>query len=235
MRKSQIEEIHRAAHPFCPKCESKNISCFGNYTCRDCQQMWEDDLYVLVEFPEDASYFEQEEIGYPCFNSGDNGARYVAEYEYILQFQKSPESNTYYKPVVWPESQKFMELPDNLHGLCELINDDKGLDDFGSSAFWVPLCLINSDDTKHPVDKVAKARSEHATLIAEVDADPDKWYELFVSEGDEGTHTVKSGDTFDEAVADYEKHAKEYGEGNVFLDVWGNRENPKQTQQINLL
>ena len=34
-------------------------------------------LYVLVEFPDDASYFEENDIGYSSFESEDNGARYV--------------------------------------------------------------------------------------------------------------------------------------------------------------
>ena len=38
-------------------------------------QQLHDDLYVLVEFPDDTSYFEENDIGYPSFNSEDNGAR----------------------------------------------------------------------------------------------------------------------------------------------------------------
>jgi hypothetical protein len=101
--------------------------------------------YVLVEFPEDASYFEESEIGYPCFNSDDNGARYVPEEEYIKHFGYEPQPNTYFKPVRWPESQKYLgdDEDDDSGALCEpIIADEKGLSDFGSSAVWVPLCLI---------------------------------------------------------------------------------------------
>ena len=38
--------------------------------------------------------------------------------------------------VVWPESQELMEH--NRFSECFLINDDKGIDQFGSSAYFVP-------------------------------------------------------------------------------------------------
>jgi hypothetical protein len=103
--------------------------------------------YVLVEFPEDAAYFEENEIGYPCFNSEDNGARYVSKEEYIKHFGHDPQPNTYFMPVQWPESQEYLgddEDDDSIDALCEpIIADEKGLSDFGSSAVWVPLCCIN--------------------------------------------------------------------------------------------
>jgi len=145
---ADILNFPKAKNIFCPKCESRNIkynpdSC--KHSCSLCKTEWSD-VYVLVEFPDDSTYFETEEIGYPCFNSEDNGARYVSEYEYILQFQKLPEPNSYYKPVMWPDSQQYMDLPENLRELCENVADEKGLEDFGSSAMWVSLCLLNSNE-----------------------------------------------------------------------------------------
>jgi hypothetical protein len=101
--------------------------------------------YVLVEFPEDASYFEEDEIGYPCFNSEDNGARYVPEEAYIEHFGYEPQPNSYFQPVRWPQSQEFMgNNDDSIAALCEpIIADEKAPADFGSAAIWVPLCLID--------------------------------------------------------------------------------------------
>lgn len=133
--------------PFCPKCESHDYELnveTGENVCMTCETRWSD-IYVLVQHPEDSSYFEQEEIGYPCFNSEDNGARYVPEYEYILQFQKSPEPNAYFQPVMWPDSQEYFELPDNLRELCENIETGQAFEDFGSGAIWVPLCLMTKN------------------------------------------------------------------------------------------
>lgn len=98
--------------------------------------------YVLVRFPEDSSYFENEEIGYPCFNSEDNGARYVPEEDYTRHFRKPPAPGSLFRPVVWPESQGYLHCPDPR---CEvIIADEKALTDFGSSAVWAPVGLLGS-------------------------------------------------------------------------------------------
>lgn len=138
-------KIPKTSEPFCPKCESYLYDydiASGTYSCRDCGQTWTDN-YVLVKHPDDTTYFEEEEIGYPSYASEDNGARYVTHYEYILQYQKEPPQNSFFQPVSWPDSQSYFELPDNLRELCENIESGKAFDDFGSSALWVPLCLLN--------------------------------------------------------------------------------------------
>lgn len=230
----------------CPNCPGEAESCVldGNCYCHKCHYEWNihkipeclEGTYVLVEHPEVSTYFEENEIGYPSFNSEDNGARYVPIADYHEHFGKIPKRETVYTIQTWPESQKYFESDESQLCFCEaILADEKALEDFGTSAMWVPLCLLNCKDTTLSADKIVKARLEHAALIAEADADPDKWYELFVNEGEEGTHTVDSGDTFDEAVAKYEKYVIEYGAGNVFLDIWENRENPEQTQHTNLL
>ena len=81
----------------------------GLNRCSNCGQEWDNNIYALVEFPDDGTYFEQEDIGYPVFDREDNGARLVPEYE------------------------------------CMLINDDEGLELFGSSAYWVPVKLLNKE------------------------------------------------------------------------------------------
>jgi hypothetical protein len=105
----------------------------------------ETNRYVLVEFPEEAGYFEENNIGYPCFNGEDNGARYVPEEAYIEHFGHEPQPDSYFQPVRWPQSQEFFgNDDDSIAALCEpIVADEKALSDFGSSAIWAPLCLIN--------------------------------------------------------------------------------------------
>jgi hypothetical protein len=49
-----------------------------------------------------------------------------------------------YVVVCWPESQELMEHPE-FNTRCYLINDDKGIEDFGSSAYFVPVDMINTE------------------------------------------------------------------------------------------
>ena len=110
-------------------------------------QSLHDDLYVLVEFPEDSSFFEENDIGYPSFNSEDNGARYVPFKEYVRHFGKTPPANARFKPVRWPESQPYLfpDRPDDsIAALCEAIDDEKGVADFDGQAVWVPLRMQES-------------------------------------------------------------------------------------------
>lgn len=104
-------------------------------------QQHSDDLFVLVEFPNDTTYFEENDIGYPSFESEDNGARYMTEYDYIQHFGQDPPANAYFKPMQWPESQPYLfpdEPNESIEALCEPINDEKGRADFGEQAVWVP-------------------------------------------------------------------------------------------------
>jgi hypothetical protein len=95
-----------------------------------------------VEFPESGAYFEENDIGYPCYKSQDNGARYIPECNYVHHFGKEPASDKYYRPVVWPKSQNYLHNPE---GRCEVIMaDEKALSDFGGSAVWVPVDLLDS-------------------------------------------------------------------------------------------
>lgn len=125
--------------PACPKCSSGDISpgTDGVWHCNECGQRWDGRLYVLVEFPEDATSFEEGGTGYPSWDSGDNGARYVPEEEYIREFGKSPEPEKCYRAVCWPDSQKYLGKEE-----YELVQDEDGMRDFGTSACWVPLSLI---------------------------------------------------------------------------------------------
>ena len=108
-------------------------------------QSLRDDLYVLVEFPENSSYFEENDIGYPSFESEDNGARYVSEHDYLDHFKKGPTPDSCFKPLCWPESQPYL-FPDKpndaVDALNEPISDEKGIGDFGEQAVWVSLCNL---------------------------------------------------------------------------------------------
>lgn len=134
---AEILGFPKKKNPVCPKCESEYIHSDTNgvYHCNTCGQTWNDNLYVLVEFPEDTSPFEK--TGYLSWNSEDNGALYVSEEEYIRHNGKSPSRDKYYRAVCWPDSQKYMDTKG-----CELIQDEDALQEFGSSAYWVPLSLI---------------------------------------------------------------------------------------------
>ena len=111
------------------------------------------DLHVLVEFPDDTSYFEENDIGYPSFESEDNGARYVPQRDYIEHFKKDPAPNSCFRPLCWPESQSYLpggdadsdSADDSIKALNECINDEKGLADFGPNSVWVPLCNLPDD------------------------------------------------------------------------------------------
>ena len=134
--------------PTCPKCGSTKISTDALHQgslCGHCDMEW-GDRFVLVEYPEDSIFFEDRNIGYHCANSEDNDARYVTEYDYIAYFHKKPSVNSYFRPVCWPDSQKYLELTDNTLALCENINDEEGLGAFGPSAIWVPECLDEIQD-----------------------------------------------------------------------------------------
>jgi hypothetical protein len=50
-----------------------------------------------------------------------------------------------YVVVCWPESQMLMEHPD-FKTRCYLINDEQGLEDFGSSAYFVPVDMVDYAD-----------------------------------------------------------------------------------------
>lgn len=52
--------------------------------------------------------------------------------------KKNTNMKDLYKVIQWPDIQELMDKPgfeDNSY----LINDDKGLDDFGSSAYFINL------------------------------------------------------------------------------------------------
>lgn len=71
-------------------------------------------------------------------------------------------------------------------------------------------------------------KNKFISEIQEADSNPDKWYELFVDEGDDvGTHTVQSEDVFDNVVSNYELYVTEHGQDNVHLDIWRNTVNPE--------
>lgn len=144
------DELQLPRYPRCPACGHNGVvfdETREMMLCEICDQTWHEHLYVLVEFPDDATYFEENDIGYPSFESEDNGARYVSEYDYIQRFEQDPPANAYFKPVQWPESQPHLfpdEPNESTDALCEAINDEKGRADFGEQAVWVPLCNLKN-------------------------------------------------------------------------------------------
>ena len=144
------DELQLPRYPRCPACGHNGVvldETKGVMHCEICDQTWHEDLYVLAEFPDDTTYFEENDIGYPSFGSEDNGARYVPEYDYIQQFEQDPPANAYFKPMQWPESQPYLFLDEpheSTDALCEPINDEKGRADFGKQAVWVPMCNLKN-------------------------------------------------------------------------------------------
>lgn len=112
------------------------------YTCNSCGRTWQQEMYVLVEDLKETDRLP-DDLGYPSTVARNSNARYIPEYEYIQTFKQAPDANSYFVAVCWPESQKHMpdeDGNDSIAALNELINDEKGLEDFGANAVWVPLC-----------------------------------------------------------------------------------------------
>lgn len=129
----------------CPLCgdSATHDSQNQTYTCNSCGQKWTNS-FTLVEDPEETDRLP-DDLGYPSAEARNSNARYIPEYDYIWIFQKAPEPSSYFEPVSWPESQKYMPDEDGNDSIAaqnELINDEKGLEDFGENAVWVPLCNL---------------------------------------------------------------------------------------------
>jgi hypothetical protein len=80
----------------------------------------------------------------------------MEEKEYLHKFVESnielidyDEVDDKYKIVTWPESQNYIGHPE-----AELINDEEGLDMFGSSAYVIPKDVkpIDYDDLPYDDD-----------------------------------------------------------------------------------
>lgn len=98
-------------------------------------------VYTLVQHPMDTSYFEENNIGYPSADYQNSQARYVHESDYLYVFGMQPDEDILFKPVCWPQSQDLFDDP-TYQTYTELIQDEKGLKDFGPSAYWVPLGVL---------------------------------------------------------------------------------------------
>ena len=141
-------EIPKYIYPKCGKSISGQDSYYDDFECLSCKNKWEKErptgAYVLVEYPEDTSFYDDNDVGYPCFNSSYIGAVYVPEHFYKQRTGKQPEPDRLFRPVEWPDSEKYMQIPpDSATATCEPIEkDEKAIEDFGSRSVWVPLCLI---------------------------------------------------------------------------------------------
>lgn len=99
-------------------------------------------MYVLIKFPVDTAYFEENKIGFHCYGSPDNGARYVPVEDYRAYFGKEPEQSQLYAVVEWPESQRLIEKPD-VERECEFINDMEAQQCFSLPAYWCPKSFLH--------------------------------------------------------------------------------------------
>ena len=123
----------------CPKCNSENIRYDiheSRFHCGECSQAWDDKLYALVEFPEESAPFEEEGTGYPAWEAGTTG-RFTCPRKTIYAIPANlPNGTSVTVPCVG-------RTPRNTWGTkgCEPIQDENGIRDFGTSAYWVPLLL----------------------------------------------------------------------------------------------
>lgn len=74
---------------------------------------------------------------------------------------------------------------------------------------------------------IADIRHRFISKIERANKNPDRWYELFIDKGEEGTESVAHADTFSEIVQDFEKYADQYGLDCINIDIWKNREYPE--------
>ena len=144
------EEFGLKKNPSCPICGNPSIydSRKKTYQCESCDQKWSD-TYTLVEELGKTDLLP-DDLGYPSAEARNSNARYIPEYDYVRIFKKDPEAGSYFEPVCWPESQKFMPSDDvdqennndSIAALNEPIEDEKGIADYGVNAVWVPLCNL---------------------------------------------------------------------------------------------
>lgn len=73
---------------------------------------------------------------------------------------------------------------------------------------------------------IESAKIRHASEIAEADANPDKWYELYLTHEDGGTESFENADTFDEIGEHFVKYVERHGLDAVGIDLWCRRDDP---------
>jgi hypothetical protein len=77
---------------------------------------------------------------------------------------------------------------------------------------------------EHPA--IAEVRKRFAAEIAEADANPDKWYEIFVTDADGSTHTESRCFTFDKIAEAFPVIADHWGFENTGIDIWRDWDSP---------
>ena len=75
-----------------------------------------------------------------------------------------------YIMIMWPESQMLMELPE-WEDHCCLVNDDKGLDKFGSAAYFVEEDWYNQQKNKQQASDKPLSISVQVTGFIEITKD----------------------------------------------------------------
>lgn len=127
-----------------------------------------------------------------------------------------PQDTTRYQPVQWPWVQSLMESL--RFGESTLINDCKGYEEFGDSAYWVPCDILCHSEA--PAIQSMIHRS-FADLISQADAEPDTWYSLHAYNED-SSHTLEYGKTFKEVCVTFKQAIFNYGYSHINIDIWKN-------------
>ena len=134
----------------CPKCWGDANSYYEEKcNCGKCGHNWEvtkpTGRYVLVEFPENSSFFKDNEIGFECYYSNDINARYIPEHIYTAHFDKAPKAKQIFIPIGFPESQVYIDWEHTApakFARCTYINPAYRVLNLGDNALLVPKSLI---------------------------------------------------------------------------------------------
>lgn len=73
---------------------------------------------------------------------------------------------------------------------------------------------------------IESAKIRFASEIKEADANPDKWYELYLTGEDGGTQSISSADTFAKIGEHFIRYVERHGLDGVNIDLWAGREQP---------
>lgn len=67
---------------------------------------------------------------------------------------------------------------------------------------------------------LAAVKNKNLARITMADADPRCWYELFITQEEQETHTIKEGSTFEKIIEDFGQYADQYGLDRINIDIW---------------
>lgn len=79
---------------------------------------------------------------------------------------------------------------------------------------------------------LSSIQSKYRNDIQSADMDPYKWYELFVSEGEEGTHTIDNCNTFKDLYQLINRYLSLYKLEDIHVDIWADPLDPRAIKEI---